>query len=40
VSVPAAADGAALDEYHKQMQAALERARDASEAALGQPPSA
>ncbi len=35
VSVPADADSAALDSYHQKMQAALDRARQAAEAAFG-----
>lgn len=34
VDVPPEAEGAALDSYHQQMQAALDRAREAAEAAF------
>lgn len=40
VQVPADADTAALERFHGDMQAALDRARQASEAALGLPSSA
>jgi lysophospholipid acyltransferase (LPLAT)-like uncharacterized protein len=35
VNVPAEADSAALDNFHRDMQSALDRARDAAEATLG-----